>query len=98
MENWDELNHAFGSAGDIPALLADLAFFPAESSYEAEPWFSLWSSLCHQGDIYSASFAAVPEIVKHLANNPLNMKQIKLLVRTRLRRATHLWHLMENNL
>ena len=70
MDNWEELNHAYGSAGDIPALLAELAFYPAESSYEAEPWFSLWSALCHQGDIYSASFAAVPEIVKHLANNP----------------------------
>ncbi|EPW4410182.1 hypothetical protein ACWLOZ_004290 [Vibrio parahaemolyticus] len=70
MNNWQELNHAYGSAGDMPALLAELAFYPIESSYEAEPWFSLWSALCHQGDIYSASFVAVPEIVKHLANNP----------------------------
>ncbi|WP_245293744.1 hypothetical protein [Rhizobium bangladeshense] len=30
----------------------------------AEPWFSLWSSLCHQGDVYTASYAAVPHIVR----------------------------------
>jgi hypothetical protein len=28
-----------------------------------EPWSTLVSSLCHQGTIYSASFAAVPHIV-----------------------------------
>jgi hypothetical protein len=35
-----------------------------------EPWFSLWSSLAHQGDVYSASFAAVPHIVAYLAAAP----------------------------
>lgn len=28
-----------------------------------EPWFTLWSSLCHQGDVYSASYAAIPHVV-----------------------------------
>jgi hypothetical protein len=68
--SWKNLEHAYGSAENIPALLAQLASFPAEASHEQEPWFSLWSSLCHQGDIYSASFAAVPEIIKHLASAP----------------------------
>jgi hypothetical protein len=30
----------------------------------SEPWFSLWSSLCHQGDVYDASYAAVPHLVE----------------------------------
>lgn len=30
----------------------------------------LWSSLAHQGDIYSASFAAVPHVVRILAGLP----------------------------
>ena len=30
----------------------------------AEPWLSLWMSLCHQGTVYTASFAAVPHIVR----------------------------------
>lgn len=70
MTSWKNLEHAYGSAENLPALLAQLAFFPDEAAYEQEPWFSLWSSLYHQGDIYSASFAAVPEIVKHLASAP----------------------------
>jgi len=36
---------------------------PAPASYRDEPWFTLWSSLCHQGDVYSASLAAVPDLV-----------------------------------
>ena len=34
-------------------------------------WFSLWSSLAHQGDVYSASFAAVPYVIDALAKAPL---------------------------
>jgi hypothetical protein len=36
----------------------------------AEPWFSLWSALAHQGDVYPASFAAVPHVVEALARAP----------------------------
>jgi hypothetical protein len=68
--NWKELNHAYGSAENIPLLLSQLSSFPDETPSEQEPWVSLWSSLYHQGDIYSASFASVPEIVKHLLKSP----------------------------
>jgi hypothetical protein len=67
---WNELEHAYGVASDIPALLGQLIDLPA-SSGEAEPWFSLWSALAHQRDVYSASFAAVPHVVAALATNPL---------------------------
>ncbi len=40
------------------------------SEGESEPWFSLWSSLAHQGDVYSASFAAVPHVVAALSSAP----------------------------
>lgn len=66
---WSELEHAYGKAADIPALLAQLQTLP-KSEGEAEPWFSLWSALAHQGDIYSASFAAVPHVVAALAAAP----------------------------
>lgn len=68
--NWGQLEHAYGSAEDVPALLSQLSSFPDESLSDQEPWFSLWSSLFHQGNIYSASFAAVPEIVRHLQASP----------------------------
>ncbi len=66
---WSELRHAYGSAGDIPALLKQLEGFPS-SENNGEPWFALWSSLCHQGDVYPASFAAVPHIIGVLAMAP----------------------------
>jgi hypothetical protein len=68
--DWHLLSHAYGSAGDVPALLDQIGDFPAEPSWESEPWFSLWSSLYHQGDIYSASLAAVPHIVAALSKAP----------------------------
>ena len=72
---WAELRHAYGSAREIPALLSALSSSPAaRNNYEDEPWFSLWSSLCHQGDIYTASYAAVPHIVRiaKLADGPID--------------------------
>lgn len=68
--NWNSLSHAYGEASDIPALLSQLGAYPDHESYESEPYFSLWSALCHQGDVYSASYAAVPHIVEYLAANP----------------------------
>src|SRR5258708_35879555 len=66
---WAELKHAYGSASDIPALLRQLECLPSSDGRD-EPWFSLWSALAHQGDVYSASFAAVPHVVKALASAP----------------------------
>jgi hypothetical protein len=61
--DWASLNHAYGRADDIPALLASARRAAAPNNYKDEPWFSLWSALCHQGDVYTASYAAVPELV-----------------------------------
>lgn len=61
--NWNDLEHAYGKASDTPDLLNDLKSYPLCKSYDEEPFYTLWSSLCHQGDIYSASYAAVPTIV-----------------------------------
>ena len=66
---WIELHHAYGAAGDIPALLSQLLERPAGTANE-EPWFSLWSALAHQGDVYGASFAAVPYVVAAIAKGP----------------------------
>lgn len=66
---WDELEHAYGRASDIPALLRQLPTLPP-STDDQEPWFSLWSALAHQNDVYSASFAAVPHVVRALTTSP----------------------------
>jgi hypothetical protein len=53
--DWSTLSHAYGSASDVPAMLADLSPDP-----QASVWHEIWSRLCHQGTVYSASFAALP--------------------------------------
>lgn len=68
--DWNQLQDAYGAAAGIPALLRSAATFPIEEDCQSEPWFSLWSALCHQGDVYSASIASVPEIVSILESNP----------------------------
>jgi hypothetical protein len=40
------------------------------SEGQTEPWFTLWSALAHQGDVFAASFAAVPHVVAALATAP----------------------------
>jgi hypothetical protein len=64
---WAELTHAYGPATDIPPFLRSIAADPAASSPTGRPWFELWSALCHQGDVYPASFAAVPHIINILS-------------------------------
>ena len=67
---WAELRTAYGSAEEIPKYLELLREFPVSRQYTDEPWFSLWSALCHQGDVFSASFAAVPHVIKALRIDP----------------------------
>ncbi|MEL7488833.1 MAG: hypothetical protein AAGJ87_16670 [Pseudomonadota bacterium] len=62
---WRELNDAYGSARDVPALLEDLdALDTVPEEAMSEPIYSLWSGLYHQEDVYSASYAAFPHLVR----------------------------------
>ena len=54
MIDWGKLQHAYGPADDMPALLRQLSPDP-----KADVWDTLWSRLCHQGSVYSASFATL---------------------------------------
>src|SRR5437660_4295435 len=69
-KRWSELSHAYGDASDIPALLVELESLPPDVGSEAEPYFSLWSALCHQGDVYDGSYAAVPHMVRIMGTAP----------------------------
>ncbi len=67
---WNELRDAYGDASTIPSLLRDLASMPAYNDHDSEPYFSLWSALCHQGDVYTASYAAAPHVVAAMRAHP----------------------------
>jgi hypothetical protein len=67
---WANLRTAYGAADEVPELLRHLESVPNSNDWRDEPWFSIWSALAHQGDVYSASFAAVPHVVRILAAAP----------------------------
>jgi len=69
---WATLKHAYGDASDIPGLLVQLKSLPSSQGNQ-EPWYSIWSALAHQGDVYSASFAAVPHVVASIEIDPLRI-------------------------
>lgn len=58
---WGELEQAYGSAEDIPRLLASLG--SAGDAERGELWFGLWGTLCREGEVYTASYAAAPHLV-----------------------------------
>ena len=51
-------------------MLRELEDFPPDVAKDDNTWHMLWSSLCHQSDIYSASYAAVPHIVRVATASP----------------------------
>jgi len=59
MTDWSTFRHAYGDASDVPALLDGLSPDPNDDS-----WGEVWSRLCHQGTVYSASFAALPRLLE----------------------------------
>ncbi|MFF3688673.1 hypothetical protein [Streptomyces sp. NPDC002187] len=57
--DWSQLTHAYGPAGNIPGLFACLG---RGREQDSEVWSDLWSALCHQGSVYEASYAALPQL------------------------------------
>jgi hypothetical protein len=72
-QRWKTLSHAYGPATDIPALLGRAAHDMRPGHKPGSTWFDLWSALCHQGDTYTASYAAAPHLIAlapaHLQHN-----------------------------
>ena len=58
MVDWSILDDVGGSAEQIPELLAQL-----ETSHDPEILSILWDRLYHQGSVFSASFAALPDLI-----------------------------------
>jgi len=55
---WNTLEHAYGSASDVPDLIRALAS-PEQQTYQAALGH-LWGSVIHQGTVYSSTAYVVP--------------------------------------
>lgn len=55
--DWANLRCSYGSAELVPELLRRAE---ATGSDVGDEWTDRWSYICHQGTVYSASYAAVP--------------------------------------
>lgn len=60
---WRELEQAYGSAEDISVLLAAL-YANDDDDARTELWYGAWATLCPDGKVYSAAYAATPHILR----------------------------------
>lgn len=63
---WEELEQAFGDAGDIARLLAHLD--RVSDAERQELWFGLWRTLWREGEVFTASYAAMPHLVAYASD------------------------------
>ncbi len=69
--NWRHLEHAYGTAEEVPRWLRSLA----SQEVESDAFTQLSLSLYHQGTVYSASATAVPFLIELLTSTPLRGKE-----------------------
>jgi HEAT repeat protein len=73
---WGDLRHAYGAAGDVPALLRALGSGRGEAEEAVE---GLFGSLCHQGTVYSVTPYAVLFLARIAAAGDLGSLVLGLL-------------------
>ena len=74
---WDRLTHAYGWAGDVPAMLANMR--SDDEASQREGWNTYWSALNHQGDFYDATAAVIPLLIEAL-DDPAMPKRDRILL------------------
>ncbi len=75
MIQWSALTDAYGDAAQIPTLIDDWVSSPTEAKLS-----DLWGRLCHQGSVYSASFAAIPLLHRALPALPPSERRNALML------------------
>jgi hypothetical protein len=79
---WDELNHAYGAATDVPGDLR--AICSTDAAARDTAFSNLFASIFHQGTRYSASPYAVPFLAKIAIAGPAEARVDALWLLTRL--------------
>lgn len=73
---WQDLHHAYGPAGEVPALL--FAVTLGADQVRRDAWWELWGNVHHQGTVYEATPACVPFIAQ-LAAEPEHPDRVNAL-------------------
>ncbi len=69
---WSTLNHAYGSAEDVPQLIWSL--LDTNDDIRDKTLYSLYSNIWHQGTVYQATPYAVPFLVELLSVSTVTRK------------------------
>ena len=85
---WRELTQAFGSADDIPRLLAALATERGARERD-ELWFGVWATLCTDRRVFTASYAAMPHLLSITAEQGVAERALAAHVVTEVEIARH---------
>jgi hypothetical protein len=75
MTDWKALSHAYGEASAIPGLIDRL-----REGHDEKAWDDLWSCLCHQGTVYSASYAALQPLCELARTLPPDSRLMALVL------------------
>lgn len=73
---WNQLHHAYGPAGEVPALLYALSL--GTDPVRNEAWWELWGNVHHQGTVYEATPACVPFFAQ-IAGDPEHPDRVNAL-------------------
>lgn len=75
--HWQDLHHAYGTAGDVPDLLKGL--LSGDEDARKESLYELCGTIWHQGTVYEASAFAVPYLLEML-RSPKTMDKAGIAV------------------
>jgi len=90
---WSALSHAYGSAKNVPGMLRR---FRMDGYGEASDDDLLWGHLCHQGTIYTATFAAAPHVMCRVDEQPIEGQVMLVVFMASVCASADTVHLMED--
>lgn len=89
---WGELKHAYGRADGDPdtrEVLRQLYTVSNNAALPNELSEELWSSICHQGTVYTASYAALPHIVEITKERLPEHRLVHIILITSIQQGRH---------
>ncbi|MER7466801.1 hypothetical protein ABTY04_28630, partial [Streptomyces sp. NPDC097981] len=75
---WHALTHAYGSAEDVPELIA--ALYEDDEETAGEALYELYGNIHHQGTVYAASAPAVPFLAHAVWHAPAKRSEVLMLL------------------